>query len=194
MANAETMTAPIHETALEQLDTTVLSGKAVNISELRDYGFVVLRARPTHAGVTAALQTLGITLPTALGMTGSLDSHLVKWISPDEYLVTLPLAEKDAFVRDAKTALDGVFAAVVDNSGAYSLLKIAGTQRYDMLAKLCLYDLRGQLPVGKVVSTVLVKSPAIFYRVDEDSLLWMVRWSFADYAWKVVVHASGEFG
>lgn len=184
---------PIYETALEQANKTSLSGNAVKAEELRDYGFVVLRVRPETPGATAALGQLGIELPGALGMTGSLDSRLVKWISPDEYLVTLPLAEKDAFLVDAKAALAGIFSAVVDNSGGYSLLKLSGQHYLDMLSKLTFYDVRNNLPAGKVVSTLMTKSPAIFYRLDENSVMLMVRWSFADYAWKMMCVASEEY-
>ncbi|MEZ5477574.1 MAG: sarcosine oxidase subunit gamma family protein [Thiolinea sp.] len=184
---------PVYETALEQADLSVLSGKAVNLQELRDYGFVVLRIRPDSAGAAAALTQLGLELPPALGMTGSLDSRLVKWISPDEYLITLPLSAKDAFIREATTALEGVFSAVVDNSGAYSLLKLSGEHALDLLSKLTFYDVRGKLPVGKVVSTQMSKAPVIFYRLDDDALMLMLRWSFADYAWKIMHIAAEEY-
>ncbi|MEZ5535783.1 MAG: sarcosine oxidase subunit gamma family protein [Thiolinea sp.] len=183
----------VYETALEQADLSALNSDAVRVTEIRDRGFVVLRLRPATAGVSEAMAKLGIELPDALGMTGSADTRLVKWISPDEYLVTLPLAEKDTFITDAKAALEGIFSAVVDNSGGYSLLNIAGSEYQELLSKLTFYDLRGNLPVGKVVSTLMTKAPVIFYRTAEDSLMCMVRWSFADYAWKIMVKAAEEY-
>ena len=185
---------PVFETALEQLDTGVLASDALRVEEVQGFAYVVLRIRAGSAGAAEALAKLGLSLPDALGMTGTAETRLVKWISPDEYLITLPMADRDVFIQEAKAALEGVFSAVVDNTGAYSLLKISGTHRYDLLAKLCIYDLEGNLPVGKVVSTQLAKSPALFYRLEDESLMWMVRWSFADYAWRAVVHAAGEFG
>ncbi len=183
----------IYETALEQVDLSALNSDAIRVTEIRDCGFVVLRVRPATTGVNEAMAKLGIELPETMGMTGSADSRLVKWISPDEYLVTLPLAEKDAFIQEATEALEGIFSAVVDNSGGYSLLKIAGSQYQEMLSKLTFYDLRGNLPVGKVVSTLMTKAPAIFYRTEEDALMCMVRWSFADYAWKILLKAGEEY-
>ncbi len=183
----------VYATALEQADFSALDNDAVRVTEVRDRGFVVLRVRPETAGVTEALDKLGIELPPALGMTGSAATRLVKWISPDEYLITLPLAEKDAFIAAAKAALVGIFSAVVDNSGGYSLLKISGMQYQDMLSKLTFYDVRGNLPVGKVVSTLMTKTPVIFYRTENNALMCMVRWSFADYAWKLMVKAAEEY-
>lgn len=180
----------VYETALESYDLSALSGDA---EELRGYGFVVLRVCPAHERVQAALGKLGVGLPDTLGMTGTLDTRLVKWISPDEYLISLPLAEKDAFIAEAQAALDGIFSAVVDNSGAYSLLRLSGAHYLEMLSKLTFYDVSGNLPVGKVVSTQLSKAPVIFYRLEEGQLMAMVRWSFADYAWKVLVKAGEEF-
>lgn len=182
----------VYETALEQADLSALNSDAIRVTEVRDRGFVVLRIRPDTGGVAEAMAKLGIELPETMGMTGSAE-RLVKWISPDEYLVTLPLADKDVFVADAKAALDGIFSAVVDNSGGYSLLKISGSHYQDMMSKLTFYDLRGNMPVGKVVSTLMTKTPVIFYRTDEEALMCMVRWSFADYTWKIMVKAAEEY-
>lgn len=181
------------ETALEGHDFNALSGVGFQVSEERDYAYVVLRIRPNTAGAAEALSKLGIQLPNALGITGSLDTKLVKWISPDEYLVTLALSQKDAFIKDAKAALDGIFSAVVDNSGGYSLLKLSGEHRYDVLAKNCVYDCSRYLSEGKVVSTLFSKASAVIYRLDANSVYLMVRWSFADYAFNVLEASSREF-
>ena len=183
----------IYETALEHVDLSALSGNAVNVKEIRDCGFVTLRVRRETAGVAEAMDKLGITLPSTLGFTENNDAVRVKWISPDEYLISLPLTAKDEFISKAKAALDGIFSAVVDNSGGYALLHISGSQYQEMLSKLSFYDLHGNLPTGKVVSTMLSKSPVIFYRVDQESLFCMLRWSFADYALKIILAASEEF-
>lgn len=183
----------IYETALEQTDWTGLKGDVVNITEIRDRGFVVLRVRQSTNGAAAALAKLGIELPDAQGMSGDADTKLVKWISPDEYLVTLPLADKDVFIAEATAAFEGIFSAVVDNSGAYSLLEITGTNYEDMLSKLTFYDIRNNLPAGKVVSTLMTKSPVIFYRLEDDSIRCMLRWSFADYALKIMGKAAEEY-
>ena len=181
------------KTALEGLDFNALAGNGFQVSEERNYGYVVLRIRPNTAGAVEALGQLGIQLPPALGMTGSLETKLVKWISPDEYLITLLLSQKDAFIQDAKAALKGSFAAVVDNSGGYSLLKLAGEHRYDVLAKNCVYDCAKFLTEGKVVSTLFSKASAVIYQLDANHVYLMVRWSFADYAFKVLEVSSKEF-
>lgn len=195
MAKPEAVTDlnSIYETALEQTDWTGLKGDAVTITEIRDRGFVVLRVRQSTEGAAAALAKLGIELPDAQGMTGAADSKLVKWISPDEYLITLPLTEKDAFIAEATAAFAGIFSAVVDNSGAYSLLELSGAHYPDMLSKLTFYDIRNNLPAGKAVSTLMTKSPVIFYRLSDDSLYCMLRWSFADYALKIMGKAAEEY-
>jgi sarcosine oxidase gamma subunit len=33
----------------------------------------------------------------------------------------------------------------------------------------------------------------IFYRTDKEALMCMVRWSFADYTWKIMVKAAEEY-
>ena len=182
-----------YETALEGHDFSALASEGFQLAEERHYGFVILRLRPNTVGSAEALAKLGLQLPAALSMTGSLETKLVKWLSPDEYLVTLPLAQKDTFLKEAQAAFQGVFAAVVDNSGGYSLLKLSGEKRYAVLAKVCVYDLAHQLPEGKVVGTILSKASAIFYRTEADSLYLMVRWSFADYVFKLLAVCAEEF-
>lgn len=181
------------ETALAGHDFQALAGTGFQVSEERDYGYVVLRVRPNTTGAPEALAKLGMQLPTALGMTGSLETKLVKWISPDEYLITLPLSQKDSFIKDVKAALKGIFAAVVDNSGGYSLLKLSGEHRYEVLAKNCVYDCSKFLTEGKVVSTLFSKASVILYRLDANHVYLMVRWSFADYVFKVLELSSEEF-
>ncbi|HPQ96018.1 MAG: hypothetical protein KDI44_08590 [Thiothrix sp.] len=190
MANVE----PVFETALAHVDTSAMSEPDFNVTEVRDFACVLLRIHPQTAGAGAALARLGLAFPPALGIHAIPQQRLLmKWISPDEYLVTLPVTDKAAFIEQAETAFAGLFAAVVDNTGGYSLLRIGGGQRYAVLSKLCFYDLKGNLPVGKVVSTALAKAPAIFYRVQEDELYCLLRGSFADYGWKILLTASAEF-
>lgn len=181
------------ETALAGHDFDALTGKGFQVTEVLGYGYVVLRIDLNTVGAAEALGRLGLQLPAALGLTGSLDTRLVKWISPDEYLVTLPLGQKEAFIQEATAALKGIFAAVVDNSGGYSLLKLSGEQRYEVLAKNCVYDLAQNLTEGKVVSTLFSKAAAVFYQLDAQHVYLMVRWSFADYAFKVLAVSSKEF-
>ncbi|WP_298610798.1 sarcosine oxidase subunit gamma [uncultured Thiothrix sp.] len=181
------------ETALEGHDFNALAGNGFQVSEERNYGYVVLRIRPNTAGAAEALTQLGIQLPNALGITGALDTKLVKWLSPDEYLITLPLSQKDAFIKDAKAALHGIFAAVVDNSGGYSLLKLSGEHVYEVLAKNCVYDCSKFLSEGKVISTLFSKAAAVIYRIDANNVYLMVRWSFADYVFQALAISSREF-
>lgn len=181
------------ETALEGHDFNTLAGNGFQVSEERDYGYVVLRIHPNTAGAAEALANLGIQLPSALGITGSLDTKLVKWISPDEYLITLALSQKDSFIQAAKAALSGIFAAVVDNSGGYALLKLSGEHRYEVLAKNCVYDCSKFLTEGKVVSTLFSKASAVIYRIDANHVYLMVRWSFADYVFNALEISSREF-
>lgn len=181
------------ETALEGHDFNALSSQGFQVTEERNYGYVVLRIRPNTTGAAEALTKLGLQLPNALGITGSLDSKLVKWISPDEYLITLPLSQKDSFIQDAKAALNGIFAAVVDNSGGYALLRLAGQHVNEVLAKNCVYDCSKNLSEGKVISTLFSKAAAIIYRLDVQSVYLMVRWSFADYTFQVLDLSSREF-
>jgi len=165
------------------------------VRERNDQGFVVLRGKNDDPAFSDALANLGLSLPQPVfSTTDDGTERALLWISPDEYLLQLPLAQKDAFIEQATNALDGLHAAVVDNSGAYSCLQVSGTNVLQVLQKLCPYDLGiTAFPTGRLLSSHLAKAPVIIRRLDPESLQLLIRFSFADYAWRALSAAAGEY-
>ncbi|MBE8182298.1 MAG: sarcosine oxidase subunit gamma [Candidatus Portiera sp.] len=191
------MNNPIFETALEKYNFPT-GGKLFKAEEIRDQAFVVLRGRPDDADfVGVCRDKLGITLPQALQLTEGKNSSYKTtclWIAPDEFLAILPSNTKDAFLQAATEGLQGMFAAAVDNSGTYSYLNLSGDKLKEVLAKVTLYDTSPHsLPLNKVVGTVAGKSQIVLFRKDEHSVDVLVRFSFADYVWRLIARGAKEY-
>ena len=194
------MINPVFETALEHHDFPC-GGEAFAAREMRDHAFVVLRGRTEDEEfVNTCKEKLGIVLPSPLrlaSLTSSTKAGDAKclWISSDEFLVLLPRPQKDKFLQTAKEAFNGVFAAAVDNSGTYSYLRLDGRHLKDVLAKVSSYDVSDVgLPAGKVVTTLAGKAQVVLFREsNEPGTGLLVRFSFADYVWRSLVRAAGEY-
>ncbi len=191
---AETTIENAYRTPLaqRQLDR---SGTVWSVKERRDRGFVVLRGNNDDRVFLQALATLDLSLPQPVSSsTNGGGERTLLWVSPDEFLLLLPLPEKDAFIERAETVFRGLHAAVVDNSGGYSCLQLAGSQVLAVLQKLCAYDLGNTaFPSGRVLSSHLAKAPVIIHRPDPHSLQLLIRFSFADYGWRVLSVAASEY-
>ena len=130
-------------------------------------------------------------------------STFTLWISPDEFLHLLPLKNKDALVSKLEEDVSATHAAVVDNSGGFSYLELGGSSLHKVLAKTCAYDCsKENLPTGKVVSTLIGKAPVIIFRhknnvadtaTGEHDISLLIRFSFADYVWRLLEDAVGEY-
>ena len=213
---------PQYRTALEQYNLgqrEAGEGDAFTVKELRNYGFVGLRGQTDDDAFVSICRNSGIVVPTTPlrlecnDMDDGASGGEVKttqgmptftlWISPDEFLHLLPLKNKDALVSKLEEDLSATHAAVVDNSGGFSYLELGGSALHKVLAKTCAYDCsKENLPLGKVVSTLIGKAPVIIFRhknnvadtaTGELGISLLIRFSFADYVWRLLEDAAGEY-
>ena len=217
---------PQYRTALEQYNLgqrKAGEGDAFTVKELRNYGFVGLRGQTDDSTFVSICRNNSIVIPTAPlrleyngmddGVGGEKSGGEVKatkamptftlWISPDEFLHLLPLKNKDALVSKLEEDLSATHAAVVDNSGGFSYLELGGSALHKVLAKTCAYDCsKENLPLGKVVSTLIGKAPIIIFRhknnvadtaTGEHDISLLIRFSFADYVLRLLEDAAGEY-
>jgi len=190
------------DTRMKKAYRTPLAHQQVNcsspewsVTERSDLGFVVLRGQHDDPAFLEAIAALDLALPRPIyATTRDEGSRTLLWISPDESLLLLPLAEKDAFIEQVTSAFAGLHAAVVDNSGGYACVQLSGSRALDVLKKLCAYDLGNEaFPVGRVLSTHLAKAPVIIHRADSEYLQLLIRFSFADYAGRALSAAAEEY-
>lgn len=172
-------------------------GAGVCLRERALLGHLILRGHfaddTFRAGAEAAV---GVPLPLIMGRL-SRDAALgvsVQWMSPDEWLVVVPPGEEYAVELRLRQALRGHYA-VMQVSGAQTLLELSGPRAREVLMKSAGYDFHPRnFPVGKAISTTFAKSTAVIRRVGETQWELIMRRSFADYLYQWLLDASEEYG
>lgn len=166
-----------------------LNGADVKVTEQPLLGFLVLRGNAADTAFASGVeQAIGLALPDKLQSTVNGERRLC-WISPDEWVLILPIGECFAVERALRDTLTGHFA-VVNVSGGQTLLIAEGAGAVRMLKKSTPYDVHASnFPVGKVVTSVFAKTQAVFIRADENQWQLIIRRSFADYAWRWIERA-----
>ena len=170
-----------YETALGQYD---VPSRGARITQIRQQGFVVLHGKEWD--FVQACKGMSVDIPVQPLQLCETGEQTTLWISPDEFLHILPLEEVNEFINEAEQTFANMHAVVVDNSGGYTHLRIE--EFIDLLAPLCFYDIANSLPVGKVIATFVGKAPALLFRLpsDKDGLRMLVRFSFADYVYRLL--------
>ncbi|UTT87232.1 sarcosine oxidase subunit gamma family protein (plasmid) [Vibrio pelagius] len=187
--------SPLHHVELEKLASMPADREGVILKEIKLVGHLTLRCNPEDKQVVEAVSSiLGFPLPFEPLTSTEKGEYAARWISPDEWLITVPgLAAFDvesAFREQVK----GHYS-LVNGSGGSTILELSGLHAVDVLKKSTPIDLHlDEFPVGKVVSTVFAKSGAIIRRIDVNKFELVVRRSFADYIWLWIQDASLEFG
>jgi heterotetrameric sarcosine oxidase gamma subunit len=95
--------------------------------------------------------------------------------------------------RDALRDARGV--AVVDVTGAFGALCLAGPLARELFARFCALDLRaGSLPIGGVRPGSVARMPGVVLREEADRFVWLFGAAYAGYAWQVVADAGRRLG
>jgi sarcosine oxidase subunit gamma len=166
----------------------------VALAELPLQAHLVIRGRAEAPGFQESLtQALGLQVPTRLSSVSD-GSQTLRWIGPDEWLLTAPASQAFDIETKLRAALPG-HVAVVDVSGGNTILLLSGLHARSVLKKSTSYDVSDRnFPLGKVVTTTMGKSQAVIRRVDELGWELIIRRSFADYLWLWLQDASAEYG
>ena len=174
-------------------DRSSLPGASPLVVSERILGHLILRGSPeTLAGAVA--DCLGLALPIAPLTSSVNDAAGVRWVGPDEWLVTLALTALAQFEFDLRMACGGQIA-LVDVSGGQTLLLIQGECATQVMMKSTSYDVGlRNLPPGKVVSTTFAQAEVMVRRVNENAFELILRRSFSDYLWAWLRDAASEFG
>lgn len=172
--------------------------QGVAMSELPYRAAVDLRGRLDDEGFAAGVaRALGCTLPAEVGAVAVAGGIAVLALGPDEWLV---VGGDDGPGLRARllAALEGVFASVVEVGQQYATIRLAGPKAADTLQKGCPLDFDpAAFPAGRCAQSLLSKIDVLIHRVDADgepAFEVTVRRSFADYAWRWLEDAAGEYG
>ncbi|AJQ93839.1 sarcosine oxidase gamma subunit [Gynuella sunshinyii YC6258] len=180
---------------MHHVDKTLqnLSSTAVQLRENALLGHLVLRGDKSSGLGVALERVTGLSLPDVLLSTVK-GEFVIRWVSPDEWLLTLPIEQAFTIECALRAEMTGHFA-IVNVSGGQTILLLSGSQALNVLKKSTPYDVHEcNFPIGKVVTSVFAKTQALLRRCDERQWELVVRRSFADYLWLWLSEAGREYG
>ncbi len=157
-------------------------------------GLLVLRVKPERVELVKAVETvLGVALPGAL-QSATVDLAVVRWMSPDAWLISLEMTERERIEAALVQALDG-HGAVVDVSGGYAHIELSGPSVLEVLKTSTAYDVHPDNFVpGKVVGTTFAKATVLLRALGGGSCEVLVRRSLADYVLLWLDKATTDVG
>jgi methylglutamate dehydrogenase subunit D len=155
-------------------------------------------ARKGQAGVLRMRikDRLGFDLPSGCSYVRSADVAAIG-VAPDAWLIVAEATKAIGFIGDLCRTLDGV-AAVVDQSGAYQVLRLSGPALRDTLAKGVALDFHPEAfgPGGAAV-TLADHVNVILWRVDSGEALTLdiavPRSVFGDF-WSWLTESAAAYG
>ncbi|WP_353230919.1 sarcosine oxidase subunit gamma family protein [Novosphingobium sp.] len=149
----------------------------VRVSELAGYGLASVMLRP---GVDPAVLGAALGIAVATGPRASMGDGIALWGSgPGQWLAHVDMAAPD-WADALGDRLTGV-AAVVDQSGAYTLFDLAGTDAAAVLQMGLPVDLSpAALAADAVVVSVIAHIGVIVHRVAPDHFHLAVFRSFTE--------------
>ena len=185
--------SPLHHVDLVRLAEPT-GAATVTVAELPGLSHLILRGNASDSAFTAGVETvLGIPLPLQPCSSSHSDSVKIRWQSPDEWLIIAADSAR-SIEEQLRSQLEGHFS-ISDVSGGQTLVALSGSNAENVLRKSTPYDVSlRNLPVGKVVGTVLAKTQLQLCRTGEESFELILRRSFADYLWMWLVDAGQEYG
>ncbi|MEE9335840.1 MAG: sarcosine oxidase subunit gamma family protein [Granulosicoccaceae bacterium] len=185
---------PLYHAELPALAAYQVANAGVLLKELPVTGLLTIRAKADNASLAPAFKlVLSLDVPGTL-QSCSNDDYCLRWMSPDEWLLSAPIGELFEIENKLRKSLTTP-VALVNVSGGYTLLELSGGQVLNVLKKSTHYDCHPRnLSVGKVVNTPFAKSQVTLRCLAESHYELVVRRSFADYIWLWLQTASREYG
>ena len=186
--------SPLHHVGLADIVGQSAADAGVVFSEAGLLGHLTLRCEPSSPLIPVAQSILGVALPLSPLTSVEQGDLVVRWIAPDEWLISLPNDQVFDLETRFRAEMKG-HHSLVNGSGGMTVYELRGKHVVDMLKKSTPVDLHdSEFPVGKVVSTVFAKAGAVVRRTGECEFELVVRRSFADYIWLWIQDASQEYG
>lgn len=181
--------SPLHH--LTKINKT--SASKVQISEQAFWGHLVIRGSSSNADFVAGIhKATGLTLPLEPLTSSHHEQSSIHWQSPNEWLLLSEQGGELELENKLRDTLTGHFS-IVDVSGGQTVLKLTGPDAEMVLRKSCGYDIKGNLPIGKTITTRLAKTSVVVHSMAPQTYLLIVRRSFADYVWRWLEEAAQEY-
>ncbi|WP_207102124.1 sarcosine oxidase subunit gamma [Paracoccus shandongensis] len=156
------------------------------ITRITGLGMIAIRADLDRAG-DAIAEASGLAIPAMTRIVTD-GSRSLGWMSPDELLLVLPVAERADALTTLTDALAGEHALVVDVSDARAVFDVTGPHAGDVIAKLMPVDLDALPPDGLRRSRA-AQTAAALWRIPGGFRLIGFR-STADYLRLILENAA----
>jgi sarcosine oxidase subunit gamma len=115
----------------------------------------------------------------------------VLWLGPDEWLVRSQQQQGATLEAKLTQALAGQFASAVDIGSGYTLLEVSGEKVRDVLSRGCPLDLHPRVfAPGQCAQSHYFKASIVLIPVNDDTFELVVRRSFADYFFRIMLDAA----
>lgn len=187
--------SPLYHAELGKLAELGKKTGGVVFRELALLGHLTIRGSQQNSSfMNGCAEVFGIALPTKPLTTASQGAISIRWVSPDEWLVILPMEHTFDVEKTLRNLIEGHFQ-IVNVSGGQTIFELSGPDAINVLKKSAPLDFhQSEFPVGKAVNTKFAKSTAQIYRKSTDIWELVVRRSFSDYLWLWIQDASMEYG
>ncbi len=193
----------LRQSALAHLELEARAAKAaseeagVALGECAHRDLIALRGDPDRKAFRdAAAGVLGLELPLEANTTASRRGITVLWLGPDEWLVAAPDGRAPRLVAGLEEALAGEWFLASDVSHARAVIRLEGERAREVLMKGCSLDLHPRaFAPGRCAQTRLARCPMLLHQLAEEPPAYevYVPRSFADYAWRWLEDAAGEY-
>lgn len=170
--------------------TAAASGApAAQVERMPAQGMVTVRGQPAEVAGAIRVAT-GCGLPEQRGIVFDGDCA-VAWMSPDEWLLLMPLEKVSECLATLAGELSGSHHLAVEVSDARAMFRISGTGAREALARVCPVDLSpSAFAAGEIRRTRLAQVPAAFWIDDEGAFRLVCFRSVARYAQDVLENAA----
>ena len=156
---------------------------------------VATRRGQAEAAASAIERSMGISPSSEANSVAAGERASAVWIAPGQWLLVAEGMAEGELERLLREAVRDA-TAIMDQSHARSVLRIAGPQAGALLAKGCPLDLDPRtFPAGTCAQSMVGPVAALLHRLDETLLfdLYLPR-SYAVSVWEWLTESAAEFG
>lgn len=171
------------------------------LGERRFLAMLNLRGDPGNAVfMQAAEAALGVALPVKANTRAGASDVTVLWLGPDEWLVVGPPGNDARMEKQLSDAVLPQGGYVTDVGESRTVIVVSGVKARDVLAKGCPLDLHSLAFGPESCAQSLVGGVNVaLYRAaagpaDPPRFELIVVRSFADFLWRFLEDAAGEYG
>jgi sarcosine oxidase subunit gamma len=168
---------------------------AFRFRELPFREIAMLRADPGNPSLEQALEQLtGCSLPLTANTVAENEAYSVWWLGPDEWLIHSKQVQTPTIEHGFHPLAASRFVVSVDVSSGYTTFEIGGQHARDVLQKGCPLDLHPRvMQIGQCAQSHYFKAGVMLRPVSAKCYELVVRRSFADYFYRIMLTAADEF-